>query len=133
MSSWPRLRMSKLILLYLTFVLGLYYLVIPNTVEPRDYFLFSDMQLYLSTHIYFIIEKFILIVLAYILANEATEYKQALWVFFWLLVVDLVDYTLAYGSVWFSIGQFPVSMNMVKVFVFGSVILKEWSQKLLTK
>lgn len=117
--------MSKLFLLYSIFLAGFYFLIVPLTLEPKDYFLFSDVQIYLQTHVYFIIEKFILVVLAYVVASEATEYRGALWVFFWLLVADSVDYIFSYGAVWFTIGAFPVSMNTLKVVIFGGVILKE--------
>lgn len=117
--------MSKLLLLFLTFVFGLVFVIIPQT-EPRDWFLFSEMKLTLATHMYFICEKLVLIVLAYIIAAEERNYRRAVQIFFWLLVVDLVDYFLTYGSIWFKLGGFPVSMNTVKVIIFGIVISKEW-------
>lgn len=122
--------MSKLLLLYATLLVGLIFLIIPDWHTPHDFFLFSSMKLTGAMHIYFIGEKAILIVLAYIIAFEAKEYQKAVWVFFWLLVADLVDYLLSYNSVWLSIGNFPISMNIVKAFVFGFVIINEGWKKL---
>lgn len=118
--------MSKLLLLYLTFVVGLVFLILPKDLHPIDFFLFSDMELYTQTHIYFILEKSIPIVLAYIIYSEATAYRGALKIFLWLVIADLADYLLSYSSVWFHIGDFPISMNIVKCLVFGLTILYVW-------
>lgn len=116
--------MSKLLLLFSTILVSLVFLLVPvNDVTMGFYF--SDKTVSIEYYIFSIFEKVVLIIFAYIIANEATEYRQAIWIFFILMVVDLVDYLLTYSKVWFYSGSFPVSMNMVKVFVFGGVILHE--------
>lgn len=121
--------MRKLILLYATFVVGLLFMVLPETVYPKDYFLFSDMKLHFATYIYFICERLVLVVLAYVVASEATKYREAIWIFFFLLCVDVVDFLLTYNSVWFYVRSFPVSMNTTKSIVFGLVIIRElWNR-----
>lgn len=122
--------MSKLVLLYLTLVVGLVFLILPEPVSTKDYFPLYDIQMYLSTYVYFVLEKSILILLAGIIYNEATEYIGELKVFVWLLVADLVDYFLTYNTVWFRIGEFPVSMNILKCFIFGFTILNAWIRTL---
>ena len=117
--------MNKLLLLFVTLIIGLLFLVIPTT-EPKDFFIFSDMKLSFQMHLYFICEKIILIILAWIIAAEDRHYRNALKIFFWLLVADLLDYCLSYNAIWFNIGWLPVSMNIVKIFIFGSIIAKEW-------
>lgn len=119
-------RMSKLFLLYITFLVGLFFLIAPRPVNTYDFFLFSEMKLYPSTYIYFICERLVLVILAGVIANEATEYRGALWVFFWLLVADVVDFLLTYNSVWFYYHSFPVSMNVMKCLIFGLTILHAW-------
>lgn len=121
--------MSKLLLLYLTFVVGLVFLLMPDTSSPHDYFPFYDIELYPKTYTYFILEKSILILLASIIANEATEYRQAIWVFVGLLVADLIDYFMTYNTAWFHYQGIPISMNVVKATIFGLVIINEkWKQ-----
>lgn len=116
--------MSKLILLYLTFIVAVLFVLVPsNNIVVK--FPLSDMTVSLEYYIYSIFERSILIVLCYIIASEATEYRSAIWIFFCLVVVDLVDFLLCYNSVWFYLGIVPVSMNIVKSFVFGGVILNE--------
>lgn len=124
--------MSKLLLLFLTFVVGLIFLL-PNDGPVINFYPFSDMAITLTQHVYFIGEKLVLIILAGIIANEATEYRRATWIFFLLVVVDLVDFLCCYNSVWFYLGGFPVSMNIVKCIVFGLTILSEWIRTLLSK
>ena len=120
--------MGKLILLYATILTGIVFLIVPDTVKPINYFPFFGVELYLKTYIYFIFEKLIVITLAYVIAIEAKQYRQETQIFFWLMVVDLIDYLLTYSWVWFRVGAFPVSMNIIKTFVFGIVILKAWSK-----
>lgn len=105
---------------------GIVVMKIPQTTEPVSFFPFSDVQLYLGTHIYFILEKVTAIILSYIIASESKEYKEAVWVFFGLMVCDLIDYMLTYSSIWFTIGSIPVSMNTTKVIIFGLTIFYQW-------
>lgn len=117
--------MSKLWLLYSIFLVGIIFLLIPDKTEPRDWFLFSDMKLYPATYIYFIVEKMTAIIFCYFIVIETKTYHEAIRIFFLLVVADLADFLLTYGSVWFSIGNFPVTFNIIKVGVFGLVILNE--------
>jgi len=118
--------MNKILLLFLTFIFGLLFLLLPPAIESRDWFLFSDVKLTYQTHIYFICEKLVVIMLAWIIAAEETKYKGSCKVFFWLIVADLLDYLLTYSSVWFLVGVFPVSMNVTKAFIFGFIVVREW-------
>jgi len=122
--------MSKLLLLYLTLLVGLFFLIAPEPVHTYDYFPFSDMRLYPATYIYFICERLVLIVLSGIIANEATEYKPELKVFFFLMCADLVDFLLCYNNIWFHVGSFPMSMNVAKSIIFGLTILNAWIRNL---
>lgn len=124
--------MSKLLLLYLTFVVSMVFLL-PIETNTYDWFPFADMKLTIQTYLYFIFERVGLIILAYIIASESKEYRGAIWCFFILIVVDLVDYLMTYNSVWFHLSGFPVSMNVVKCVGFGLVILYEWIRTLLNK
>lgn len=122
--------MSKLVLLYLTFVVGLVFLILPEQVSTKDYFPLYDIQMYLSTYVYFILEKSILILLAAMIYNESTEYRGELKIFVFLLIFDLIDYFLTYNTVWFRIGEFPVSMNIMKCILFGLTIINAWIRTL---
>lgn len=89
------------------------FLLAPDT-KPMDFFPLSDVLLSFKTHVYFIGEKLLIIPPAYIVANEAKEYRGAMWTFFGLCCFDLVDYLVSYGHLWNLLGT-PVSFNVVKI------------------
>ncbi len=129
--------MSKLILLYLTIILGMVFVILPNwdgTFMKPDPFYFYDFGdgngIAYQTYVYMIAEYFISLIFVGIIANEATKFKGAIWIFFGLIVVDLFDFLLCYNSIWFHLSGLPVSMNIVKGLVFGLVIFKEWLKEL---
>lgn len=122
--------MSKLLLLYTVFIAGLVYLVLPDFTEQLDFFPLYEMKLNPATHIYFICEKLTMIVLAYVIYNEATKYRGAIHIFFLLLCADLVDYLLCYGAVWGYVNGFPISFNVIKCLIFGLTILYVWTRGL---
>lgn len=106
-------------------VVGLLFMLVPQNDIVMS-FPFSTMTVSLEYYIYSIAEKCVLLIFAYIIANEATKYEHTIWVFFWLLCADLVDYLLTYSGIWFYSGGIPVSMNVVKCVIFGLLILNEW-------
>lgn len=117
--------MSKLILLFLVMVLGLVFLIPMETIAVKRFF-FSNVQITLQTYIYFVCEKLVLIILVWIIVAEETKYRWACKVFFWLMVIDLVDFFATYNSIWFRLAGLPVSMNIVKCTIFGLIVAKEW-------
>lgn len=121
--------MSKLLLLYLTFVVTLLFMLIPDNDVTVGY-LFYDKRVSLEYYVYSIFEKLVLIALAYIIANEATEYRLELKIFLWLLIADLADSLLTYNSIWFRVGAMPISMNVLKCTIFGLTILNAWIRTL---
>lgn len=120
--------MSKLLLLFITLILGLVYLITPNSDKDFDFFFFSDVRLYLDTYLYFVFEKLTTIILIWIIAAESRDFRKPLQIFFWLAVADFVDFLLTYNSIWFTAWRFPISMNIVKVVIFGLVIINEWNK-----
>lgn len=52
--------------------------------------------------------------------------KLGAWVLFGLQMLDFLDYLLFYNRIWLMIWSFPISMNIMKVVIFGFVVLREW-------
>lgn len=135
--------MSKLLLLFLTLIVGLIFLLIPGLTSNMipDPFLFHDFPKVLiqgrmvqvgitfQAYFYMIIEHLLTLIFVGIIAKSSIEYRHAIWVFFWLHFLDLIDFLLTYNSVWYRVGRFPLSMNVVMAFVFGWVILNELWKK----
>ncbi len=84
------------------------------------------MKLTFQTWVYFISESLIKIILAYLLWAEAKKYKFVFFIFLWIQIFDLMDYLLSYNSVWFEIGNGPVSMNTVSIVIFAWAVLREF-------
>lgn len=119
----------KVGLLGLTVLFGAVFLVVPANNNPPVYPLFplasSEDTISIQAYVYFIFEHFQLMALCYIIAAEATVYRLSCQTFFWLQVADFADYLLSYNAIWFKLGLLPVSMNLIGVAVFGSVVLYE--------
>lgn len=117
----------KVRLLYLTLLFSLVYLVIPDTIGAKDWFLLSDMKLHFGTHVYFIGERVGLIILSYILASVVKDDREIFTIYFLLQIGDLIDYVLFYNSIWFKFYGIPVSYNIFACVTFGAAIV--WFRK----
>jgi hypothetical protein len=98
--------------------------LVPSGHQAR--FAFSDMVISREYWIYSVYEFGIIILLTGVIANEATEYKRELQIFFGLMVADMFDWIICYNEAWFHIGTFPISMNILKCLIFGLTILNAW-------
>lgn len=112
--------MARLLLLLLTLSLSTVVVFIPDT-EPKDYFIFSDQKLTLATHLFFLFEHLILVILAVALYVNSTEYKNAFFIYIIIQSLDTLIYLLAYGN--FGFTDIPITWNWIKVLVFGIVIV----------
>jgi len=118
--------MGKLLLLWLTLAVTVFYLVLPRTSVTHDYFVFSDQLLTLPMHVWFICEKLCVVIFAYVIWKESKDYGAALKVFFWLAVFRLIDYLLCYNDVWVEVWDgVPVTSNILSVLIFGLSIVYE--------
>lgn len=117
--------MTRLLLLLLTLSLSTVVVFIPDT-EPKDYFIFSDQKLTLATHLFFLFEHLILVVLSIALYVNCTEYKKAFFMYLVIQSLDTMIYLLAYGN--FGFTHIPITWNWIKVFVFGWVIVNSYER-----
>ena len=105
---WATLAFSTLFLLF-------------STDGQYSYFPFSDMVLNPQNYVYFLFEHInqILVPIGVYLGRK---YVFALLVFVGLHFIDTVDYLVTYSTPWFTI---PLTMNTIKVGIFGLTILYE--------
>lgn len=122
--------MSKLILLFLILVVRTVFTFVKPTGITMS-FPFDDMVVSLEFYIYCLGEKLAFIILANMVAEESVKYRNVLWVFFWLMVADLVDFILIYNNEWALIGKFALTLNNIAAMIFAFVILKEllWEKR----
>lgn len=116
--------MHKLVLLYCVILLGLVFMAVPDQTEPIDWFLMYDgIKLTAQFYFYYLFEHFSVIILCYIIASEARQYKREIHIFFYIQVLQLLDFVITYNTTWFHVGTIPISMNIISVAIFGLVIL----------
>lgn len=122
--------MSKLILLFLILVVRTVFTFVKPTGITMSFPL-DDMVVSLEFYIYCLGEKLAFIILANMVAEESVKYRNVLWVFFWLMVADLVDFVLIYNNEWVLIGKFAITLNNIAAMIFAFVILKEllWEKR----
>lgn len=121
--------MSRVILLGLTMVLSILYLALPYSDKMYDFFTLADQQLSLQMHVWFVLNKFTFVILAYIIWKESTTFITTTKVFYWIMIVKLIDYMICYNSVWFNIGSIPVTSTTTGFLVFGLVLAWEYLWK----
>lgn len=119
----------KLVLLWLTFAVAVYYLILPYSEETFSFFPYSEQRLSLAMHVWFICEKAILIILSWIILQESNEYKFALWIFFGCQVFKLIDYLICYNKVWDYWGEIPITSNTLSVLFFTIAIVYEFFKR----
>ena len=115
----------KLIFLFLCLFVGVIFNAIPSDIETMQMFPLSDVAVTFKTWLYFVMEHGILIMLSYIIASEAKQYKVACKVFFYIQIFDLVDYLLTYNSAWTGI----ISYNIISMIIFGVFIMQEYDRR----
>lgn len=93
--------------------------------ETHAYFLFSDYELTRSTYWYFMFEHLIVIIYAAYILITGVEFRTALRIFLLIQIIDLLDYLLAYGEIWFYASTFPISWNVLKAVFFSLAIANE--------
>ncbi|OQB12806.1 MAG: hypothetical protein BWY15_02100 [Firmicutes bacterium ADurb.Bin193] len=80
-------------------------------------------------HVWFILNKLTLAILAYIIWIESTSYRLSTKVFFWVTFGKLIDYLICYNEVWFRLGFVPITSTSLGLLIFGLVIAFEYSWK----
>lgn len=121
--------MNRAFLIYLTFFMGLIFMVTPRGVS-KDLFLFSDRVIFVEDWFYYLWEHAIKLVLFYIVYKESTEYLNFFYGMYLFQWVDLVDYVLTYNEVWVYIGLVPISANTLGFLGLGMILLHDHLWKL---
>lgn len=89
------------------------------------YFPFNqDVVLTRDTYVYFLFERFIMVVMSLFIYIESSKFKTALKVFVFIQIFDAVDYVLTYNKTWVLEG-FLISWDVLKVTLFSLAIAHE--------
>lgn len=96
-----------------------------NGELPWAMFCISDVEVTKNVYIYFLFEHLILVMFAFYMWAEAVRNRVALFIFFWIHVIDTIDYLVAYGQTWFYVAYYPINWNVLKAAVFAIAIINE--------
>lgn len=94
--------------------------------ERQSFFLLSDHQMYFSSFIYYIQEHLINIFLILIIYFEINYGRFLVGVYAWLEFLDGLDFWVSANGDWFYIKGYPITFNIIKVFVFTLAIGYEY-------
>lgn len=110
-----------------TFIIALLFIgetlfrLFPCPADIHRFFPLNPIELATNTYLYFIFEYVKVIGLSYILSIENARYRWVLYLF----IADLAIYLLNYTSTLCYISGFPVGMDLIKLGIFGVVIIYE--------
>lgn len=93
--------------------------------DTHPYFLFSNIEVSDNSYWYFFFEHLIVIMFAWYILCNSSQFRTALLIFLMIQVVDLGDYLLAYGQIWFYVSHYPISWNVLKAVFFTLAIVNE--------
>lgn len=96
-----------------------------NTYIPWAQWCLSDVELYPDMFIYFLFIHLSLLLLSVYIFLTGQEFKTALLIFCLVHVIDVIDYLVMYGQIWFYYRTYPISWNMVRNVVFLLAIFNE--------
>lgn len=116
--------MTRLFLILITLLFSVLFML--YNPQGQIGFLFSAMVLTPEIWFYYLFEHLIVLILAVVMLSMATEYRYAFKIFVIIHVIDTVDYCLTYGEPWPFL---PVPWNVVKVFIFSSIVGYEFYKK----
>ena len=107
----------KIAFIFSVMILGVVFLIVPNG-EPYDFFPYAQMKVTGEWYVYYILQHLIFIFFALFLVMETDDYPKSTFVFFLLQIGELIDFLLTYNTTWFEVRGWPVTFNVLKVFVF---------------
>lgn len=101
------------------------FLLIQEDRTVHNYFPFSKAQCTSEEWVYYGFEHLIWIyVFGLMVFTNLNSIKKELEYFFMVAVIDFADYLLTYNSIWFRIGQIPISFNVLQFLIIGYVFVK---------
>lgn len=112
--------MIGLYLMWFSLALSTFFLIFP--LEDEVTFMYSDMVLSKENYAYFLFEHLNTLILSVVILISGKKFRFAYGVFVAIIVIDTIDYMLTYATPWPFL---PVSWNVIKVCIFGLVVIHE--------
>lgn len=93
-------------------------------------FPFSDQQLTIGTHVYFVFEHLFIVAILYLWLFECVNYsRDYVRMFLFLQIGDFADYLLRYSEPFLKVYEFWISYNTIQFVLFGVfIVYKAWKE-----
>lgn len=124
---------NVLLLLFSTLLIRELWTLIPYSSETHSYFPLIHKELTLRTYIYFPCEIIADTIIIYVLWMSFAELAVVFKIWFWLQIVEFVDYFITYNMKWFTLSllhwdiDFGITLlRMIILFIIISTKLISW-------
>lgn len=99
---------------------------IPYSPERYDLFVWGDASVTYAEYIYYAFEHLAWVYISWLLAADARHPDKFITkTFFWLSVIDGIDFVLTYNTAWLTFSGSPISWNIIQVCVFLWAMIKD--------
>lgn len=104
--------------------------LVPFSAHTFDPFPLYDIELTAQTYVYFLCHYASMMVFAYTFTLILISFRPILATWFWLQVVEFIDYLLTYNSPWFYIFTLGVGITVIKFLVLSIISIKhlQWNR-----
>lgn len=120
---------KAIILIFASLVLREGFLLFPANPGTFDPFPYADVQIGLQLYAYFGFFYLSMAVIAWAFMLLLPAYSLVLTAWFFLQCAEVIDYFLTYNSAWFHIGDFGVSITVVKFTILAILIIWQWMRQ----
>lgn len=129
-------RPSVLVLIYLIVLIGLVDMAVPEGYGKIGYYRVQydhkilDFKSDIVDWVYHLAAHIQWILIAVLTLITFTNFKIFMWAFLVTSVIDAVDFTFTFNTVWWYSGNSPVTMNIVQALILTFALMAEgWKRQ----
>lgn len=119
---------KAIVLIFASLVLREMFLLFPEDPYLFDPFPLADIQINTQLYAYFAFFYIAMALIAWAFLILMPSYSFILTAWFFLQIVEVVDYFLTYNTAWFHVGNFGVSITIVKFTILAGLIIHRWTR-----
>lgn len=105
------------------------WILLPENLTMIEPFPFHKMEISVQSYMYFACFYCSMMIFAYAFRMIMPEYDLVLTVWFFLQVIEFIDYFLTYNTAWFHINNLGVSITLVKFAVLSILTIYTWIRR----
>lgn len=87
------------------------------------------MEISVQSYAYFAFYYISMALIAWAFLILMPSYENILTAWFFLQCAEVIDYFLTYNTVWFYVGNFGISITVVKFSILAILIIYRWTRR----